>query len=227
MTKIRGEVKQILGPDDFDDYLVPSAVHDIDEDVYLVVIDEGDESKLDRARRWMPFTTPSNVHDIVLDEVWFSEGDTVTIDTEPLRITDTHDTLEARSDEAHYRTTVDLNRDDRAAAKYGWGLGVWSVSTLIVGTLAASTHVGDAAGVVVFVLGVVALALLEDHADDVAEWLAQTLEGGETYHDDEVASDAREAYLAGEIDEVELEARLDEELADTEERDRETRVMER
>lgn len=42
--------------------------------------------------------------------------------------------------------------------------------------------------------------------------------------DDEDAdpvTDAREAFLAGEIDEAELEERLDEELGDTEERDRE------
>jgi|GEM_PF-3649670 len=39
--------------------------------------------------------------------------------------------------------------------------------------------------------------------------------------------EARKAFLAGEIDEDTLEERLDEELGDTEERDRETRVMER
>ncbi|WP_367176120.1 hypothetical protein [Haloarcula rubripromontorii] len=226
--EIRGEVKQILAPDEVDDYVVPSAVRDIDDDVYLVVIDEGDESKLDRARRWIPFTAPSNVHDIVLDEVWFAEGDTVTIDTEPLRTTDTHDTLEARSDEAHYRTTADLQRDDSSAAQYGWGLGIWSVSVLIVGTLTASTHLGDGAGAAVFVAGVVALALLDDHVDDVAEWLTQTLEGGETDEDDEDPFDeAREAFLRGEIDEDEFEARLDDEIGEEHEHDREERVMER
>ncbi|WP_254838076.1 hypothetical protein [Natronomonas marina] len=151
-----------------------------------------------------------------------------------------------------------MTGDDRAAAKYGWGLGVWSVSTLIVATLAASTHVGDAAGVVVFGTGVVALALLEDRADDVAEWLAQTLEADDTQQRElertlmkqmiandaqSDVEDAREAYLDGEIDEEELEERVGDALddfsrlndatdefydrLDEDERDRDTRVMER
>lgn len=80
---VQGTVIQVLRPDEAEDYMIGDTARLFSDAGYTVVVvkDEShDPTLLDYARMLLPWTTPSHVYDVLVDEGReppVSEGDTV------------------------------------------------------------------------------------------------------------------------------------------------------